>query len=469
MKYFLHIFILTILSSFTSKLFTQDGQTLYQTYCMGCHGFNLEGGNASALIKEDWVYGRSRGLLSRNVKYGIPNTEMIAWGEVLGDDGVRAVVDYIIKAQKEPIQAERNFPKKLETSDYTLSVELLAKGNIRTPWGIEFVDEKTALITEQPGGLRWLRDGILDTNPISGLPQIHAFQGTLGGMMDIALDPNYKQNGWIYLAFSQTDGVVGKREALAMTKIVRGKIKDYKWVQEEEVFSVPENIRVKRASRWGGRMIFDLDGNLIFGIGDLDVGEDCQDLTRANGKIFRLHPDGSIPEDNPFLNVEGALPGIYAYGSRNPQGFALHPKTGEIWFTEHGPMGGDELNMLKKGANYGWPVITYGKNYDGNTVSPLTEKEGMEQPVVQWTPSIAVCPAEYCNTEKFLSWQNHLFVGALAFEEIRRLHIENDYLVVDEVLLKNYGRVRDIKFGPDGALYVLLNKPDAILRLTPDL
>ena len=469
MNQLLKILIIIIVSHLALKSYSQDGKMLYQTYCMGCHGFNLEGGNASALIKDDWAFGRSRGLMVRNVKHGIPGTEMIAWGEVLGDEGVRAVVDYIIQAQENPPQAERNFPEKLETADYTLKVEVLAKGEIRTPWGIEFADENTAFVTEQAGELRWLKNGKLDPKPITGIPEIHAFQGTLGGLMDVALDPNYKKNGWVYLAFSQTDGVVGDRESLALTKIVRGKVKGYKWVKEEEIFSAPESIRVSRASRWGGRLIFDRDGYLIFGIGDLDVGEDCQNLTRANGKIFRLHPDGSIPDDNPFLNVEGALPGIYAYGSRNAQGFAMHPETGEIWFTEHGPMGGDELNILKKGANYGWPVITYGKNYDGNAVSQLTEKEGMEQPFTYWTPSIAVCPAEFCNTEKFLAWQNHLFVGALAFEEIRRLHIENGYLIVDEVFLKNYGRVRDLKFGPDGALYVLLNKPDVILRLTPDL
>jgi glucose/arabinose dehydrogenase len=451
-----NIFLFIIISFALNPGFilAQDGKTIYQTYCQGCHGANLEGGLSTALIKDDWKYGRTRGLMIRNVKYGIPNTEMIAWGQVIGNDGVKAVVDFIIASQTNPPTAARAFPKTVQTDHYKLKVKTIAEGEIETPWGIEFIDQDRALVTEQPGRLRWLINEKLDPKPITGLPEVHVFSGTLGGMMDIALDPDYAENGWIYLAFSQTDGENGDRDALAMTKIVRGKIKDYQWTEEQELFSAPESIRVTRATRWGSRILFDRDGYLFFSIGDLDVGEDCQDLSKANGKIFRIFPDGTIPKDNPFVNVEGALPGIYALGSRNAQGLAIHPETGEIWATEHGPMGGDELNIIKKGANYGWPVITYGKNYDGNTVSELTEKEGMEQPVIHWTPSIAVCPAEFSTSTAFPMWKNNLFVGALAFEEIRRLAIKDNKVWKQEVILKNYGRIRDVKFGKDGALYL---------------
>ena len=385
----------------------------------------------------------------------------------LGDEGVREVVNYIIQSQENPPAREKAFPRKLSSQHYELKLKVLDETSIRTPWGIEFVNENRALITEQPGGMRWLVKGKLDPQPITGLPEVHVFAGTLGGMMDLALDPKYEENGWIYLSFSQTDGTAGDRHALAMTKIVRGKIKDHQWLEEEELFSAPESIRVSLATRWGGRLLFDREGYLYFSIGDLDVGKDCQDLSRANGKIFRIHPDGSIPEDNPFVDVEGALPQIYALGSRNAQGFALRPETGKIWFTEHGPMGGDELNLLKKGANYGWPVITYGKNYDGAVVSELSKKEGMEQPITYWTPSIAVCPIDFSDGTLFEAWKDNLFVGALAFEEVRRLVIEEGRVTEQEIILKNQGRVRDVKFGPDGALYVLVNKPDAILRISP--
>lgn len=427
----------------------------------------MEGGIATALIKDDWQYGRSRGLITRNIRYGIPGTEMIGWKEALGNSGVRSIVDFIMRAQNTSPSEKRNFPKSLQTEDYELAVEVIGKGKIETPWGIEFINKDLALISEQKGQLRWMRKGKLDPKPITGLPEVHIFTGTLGGLMDIALDPNYADNGWVYLAFSQTDGKAGDRTSAAMTKIIRGKIKDYQWTETEELFSAPKNIRVRKATRWGGRMLFDNEGYLFFSIGDLDFGEDCQDLSRANGKIFRIHPDGRIPEDNPFVEVKGALPGIYALGSRNAQGLALHPETGEIWASEHGPMGGDELNIIRKGANYGWPIITYGKNYDGNLVSNLTEKEGMEQPVLHWTPSIAVCPIDFSSGDRFPKWKNDLFVGALAFEEIRRLRIGDGAVISQEIILKNYGRIRGLKFGADGALYALVNKPDAILRITP--
>lgn len=463
-----HFLILFSLAFFLLPVsLSQDAATLYKTYCSGCHGANMEGGIATALVKDDWQYGKSRGLITRNIRFGIPGTEMIGWKEALGNAGVRSIVDYIMRAQKSSPSSTRNFPKKLQTEDYELEVEVIGKGKIETPWGIEFIHKDLAIISEQKGQLRWLREGKLDPRPITGLPEVHIFTGTLGGLMDIALDPNYAENGWVYLAFSQTDGKVGDRTSAAMTKIIRGKIDGYQWTATEELFSAPKSIRVRMATRWGGRMLFDKEGHLFFSIGDLDFGEDCQDLSRANGKIFRIHPDGSIPEDNPFVDVEGALPGIYALGSRNAQGLAMHPETGEIWASEHGPMGGDELNIIRKGANYGWPIITYGKNYDGNTVSNLTEKEGMEQPVLHWTPSIAVCPIDFSSGESFPKWKNDLFVGALAFEEIRRLKIVEGKVISQEVILKNYGRIRGLKFGADGALYALVNKPDAILRITP--
>lgn len=463
------LFFLTLACLIIAPFFlqAQGGKDTYKVYCSGCHGANLEGGLATPLIKENWAYGRSRGLMIRNVRFGIPGTEMIGWKKTLSNPEIRELVDYIIHSQVNPPEAKKPFPKSLKTESYKLQVEVLEQENIKTPWGIEFIDSTRALITEQAGGLRWLKNGILDPKPISGLPEVHVFAGTLGGMMDIALDPAYEKNGWVYLSFSQTDENTGDRHSLAMTKIVRGKIKDYTWTSEETLFSAPQSIRVPLATRWGGRLLFDKAGYLFFSIGDLDVGKDCQDLSRANGKIFRIYPDGSIPKDNPFTSVEGALPQIYALGSRNAQGLALHPETHEIWMTEHGPMGGDELNLLKKGANYGWPLITHGKNYDGKSVSPDTAKAGMEQPIHYWNPSIAVCPAEFSESSLFPEWKHDLFIGALAFEEIRRLRIVDQQVVEQETILKNYGRIRDVKFGKDGAIYVLVNKPDAILRIVP--
>ncbi len=445
----------------------QEGRTVYTTYCAGCHGANLEGNTASALIKEDWLYGRTRGSLIKNIAYGIEGTEMVAWNLVLNDQQIRSVADYIVEAQGKPMNELRAFPKQVETEEYTLDVEVLSEGDIDIPWGIEFVDSSLALITGQTGTLHWMKDFEVDPNPIEGLPRVYDTGRALGGMMDIALDPEYQQNGWIYLAYVHTDEDLQARSSRAMTRIIRGEIEDHQWIQHEILFQVNDSLLLDKGTRWGCRLLFDSEGHLFFSIGDVDRDEYAQDLGRPNAKIFRIHPDGSIPEDNPFLDEKGALSAIYTIGNRNVQGIDIHPETDEIWFTEHGPMGGDELNILKKGANYGWPVITYGIDYSGEIVSELTEKEGMEQPIIHWTPSIAVCPATFCTSPLFPRWKHQLFVGALAYEEVRRLELKGQEVVEQELVLKNYGRVRDIKFGPDGAMYVLTNKPDAILRLTP--
>lgn len=461
------ILLLSILAIGFTNVNAQDGATLYTTYCAGCHGADLKGNTATSLIKDDWVYGRTRSSIIRNVRFGIPGTEMIAWKDVLGDDGVRAVVDFIVESQTNPPSAKKAFPPTLTSEDYKLKVEVVGEGEIKTPWGIEFVDEKRALLTEQPGQLRWMIDGKIDPKPIEGLPKIHLTTWVLGGLMDIALDPDYGNNGWVYLAYSHTIEEFGDLNSLAMTNVVRGKIRDYQWTDQQILFQVPDSLMVRGGTRWGCRLLFDKEGYLYFTIGDMNQGENSQNTGSAVGKSFRIHPDGSVPKDNPFLGIPGALPQLFTIGNRNIQGMALHPETGDIWATEHGPMGGDELNILKPGANYGWPVITYGKDYDGSTVSAKTHQEGMEQPVYQWTPSIAVCPLEFGTGSLFPAWENDLFAGALAYEEVRRLVIEDNKVVKQEMILKNYGRIRDVKFGKDGALYVLVNGPDAILRITP--
>lgn len=455
-----------LLFSLTSGwLYGQEGAQIYKTYCAGCHGAQLEGNSASPLIKTDWIYGRGRSALIRNVTFGIPSTEMIGWNSVLNEDQIHAVVDFVIAAQETPPEANRPIPEELITQDYILKVEKVVEEDITTPWSIEFVDARHALITERSGHIRWLVNDTLDPQPIQGLPP--TYEHSTGGYMDIALDPDYQDNGWVYLAFSHTKGSTTDEVAPAMTKIVRGRINGHQWEDEQTLFEVPDSLKVVRGNRWGCRLLFDKEGFLYFSIGDMAQATASQDIGKAPGKVFRIHRDGSIPDDNPFAEVKGALPAIFTIGNRNVQGMAQHPVSGAIWATEHGPMGGDELNILKKGANYGWPLITYGVDYSGEIVSDKTHQEGMEQPVTTWTPSIAVCPAEFCTSPLFSKWNHNLLVGALAFEELRRLVLENDKVIKEEMILKGVGRVRDLKISPDGAIYVLLNSPDMILRITP--
>lgn len=285
--------------------------------------------------------------------------------------------------------------------------------------------------------------------------------------MDIALDPDYTQNGWVYLAYSHTEGATNDKEAPALTKVIRGKIQNNQWTDPQTLFAADATLYPVKGNRWGCRFLFDNSGYLYFTIGDMAQAMDAQDLSKATGKVYRIYPDGSIPADNPFRDDPNALPAIFTMGNRNTQGLAQHPETGAIWSTDHGPMGGDELNILTQGSNYGWPIVTYGVDYSGEIVSELTEKEGMEPPIKQWTPSPGLSTATFCTSPLFPAWNNHLLIGALALEELKLLTLSGESVSQEEVIIKNLGRVRDVKFGPDGALYIVLNKPDVILRLTP--
>ncbi len=250
-----------------------------------------------------------------------------------------------------------------------------------------------------------------------------------------------------------------------MTAVVRGRIRDGKWTEEQKLYSAPKELHTSTRAHFGSRFVFQ-DGYLFFGIGDRGRMGQAQDLDRPNGKIHRIHDDGRVPADNPFVNTPGALPTIWAYGARNPQGLALHPLTGELWETEHGPRGGDEVNLILPGRNYGWPTITHGINYNGKPITDKTAMPGMEQPAHYWVPSIAVCGIDFYQGDKFPKWQNNLLVTGLASQQLHRLVIEDGKVVRDEVILKGQGRLRDVNTGPDGLVYLALDS-GALLRLVP--
>ena len=437
---------------------------LYATNCAGCHGTDLGGSSATALVKNDWVYGRTKGLMFRNIKFGIDQTDMAGFAHLLSDEQIGGLVDYLWEMQDKPVDRKVEIPDQVTTEDYRINIEQLASEGLEVPWGIEFVDNNTALVSEKKGQLRWLVGGELDPEPIKGTPKTHIGTST-GGYMDIALDPDYQNNGWVYLAYSHSKANYEDNTEPATTAIIRGKIRDHQWVEQQTLFMAPDSLWVTKGNRWGCRLLFDQSGYLYFSIGDMARDMDSQDPGKVSGKIYRINADGSIPSDNPFVSTDGALKAVYSLGNRNAQGFSIHPETKEIWFSEHGPMGGDEINILQLGANYGWPVITYGRGYSGEVVSTKTHQEGMEQPVHQWTPSIGICPVEFVESDQFDAWKNNLLVGALAFEELQRLVINDGKIVHSEMLLKGLGRVRDIKTAPDGSIYVVLNSPDMMLKL----
>ena len=434
-------------------------------HCASCHGERLQGGNAQSLVDAVWQFGSDRGYVVRNIKYGIPHLGMPSYEKTLTDRQIGQIVDFLNESERQAGAKPPAPPQQLETLDYYIKVEVWAQGLV-VPWSIAWLDPRRALVTERPGRLRLVEDGKMHPQPIAGTPKV--LNEGQGGLLDVAVDPNYAQEGWVYLAYSHAlEKGAGAGRVVAMTRIVRGRIKDHAWVDEQVVYEAPhESYRTTR-HHYGCRIVFDPQGYLYFGIGERGIGTDAQDLSRPNGKIHRIHRDGSVPKDNPFVGREGALATIFSYGHRNPQGLAVHPETGRIWETEHGPMGGDELNLITPGLNYGWPEVTYGLDYDGTVISKLREKSGMQTPNYYWRPSPALCGLDFYRGRLFPEWNNHLLNGALKYEQVELLDIGQDRVIHVETILKNAGRVRDVACGPDGAIYVVLNGPDIILRLTP--
>ncbi|MEM0933327.1 MAG: PQQ-dependent sugar dehydrogenase [Bacteroidota bacterium] len=328
---------------------------------------------------------------------------------------------------------------------------------IQNPWGMAFLPDGGILVTEKSGKLLLFQAG--KTTEIQNLPEIYV-KGQ-GGLMDVELHPNYKENGWIYLSFASEKG----EGTGGNTAIMRAKLNGNRLVNNQLLYKGTPN--TTKGQHFGSRLEFDNEGNLYFSIGDRanrDVNP--QDVTRDGGKIYRIKDDGRIPSDNPFVNQKGAKTAIFSYGHRNPQGLAKHPGTGKIWEHEHGPRGGDEINIIQKGKNYGWPVITYGINYSGTKITDETSKPGMEQPLHQWTPSIAPCGMTFVTSKRYPEWKNNLLVGSLVFQYLERLVIENNKVVYREKLLENAGRLRNVKQAPDGYIYVGI-EGKGIFRLEP--
>lgn len=440
------------------------GKSLYVEFCSSCHGIELQGGNAESLADDVWQFGNKRNEITRNIKNGLAHLGMPGYEGILNDSQINQILDYVLESGKTHTDDQSIKLEPLQTLDYMIEVHVFAEG-LEVPWGMAFINDRKALVTERPGRLRLIKDGLLQKDPIKSTPKV--LNEGQGGLLDVAIDPEYSENSWIYLAYSHVLESHGSNPPGAMTRIVRGRIKNHTWTDEQVVYEAPHETYRTTRHHYGSRIVFDNDGYLYFGIGDRGAQDQAQDLKRPNGKIHRIGRDGSDPKNNPFVNHKDALTTIYCYGNRNPQGLAVHPQTGDIWQTEHGPLGGDELNLIQAGLNYGWPVITYGRNYDGTVISNLEEKKGMTQPIYYWKPSIAVCGMDFYSGNLFKLWKNHLLVTALKYEEVRLLDIKENRVLHDEVLLKNFGRVRDVDCGPDGAIYVVLNDPGRILRLTP--
>jgi len=328
------------------------------------------------------------------------------------------------------------------------------------PWSVAFLPDGGMLVTERPGRLRVVHDGKLQPEPVAGVPAV--FASGQGGLLEVALHPQFAQNGWVYLSYAEP-GEGGASTALARAKLVQGRLEDLRVIFRQDP-------KTNSSVHFGGRIVFDRAGYLYLTLGERGEKDRAQRPDNHHGSVIRLHDDGRVPADNPFAGKAGWKPEKLDLGHRNQQGAALHPRTGVLWTHEHGPQGGDEVNIIRAGVNYGWPVITYGVNYGiGTKIGEGTHKEGMAQPLYYWVPSIAPSGMAFYTGDKFPKWKGDLFVGSLKFELLVRLKLDGEKVVKEERLIKGaIGRIRDVRAGPDGFLYLLTDESKGVLaRLEP--
>ncbi|MDQ0326191.1 glucose/arabinose dehydrogenase [Rhodopseudomonas julia] len=348
----------------------------------------------------------------------------------------------------------------ITTEGPQIAVETVAEG-LSHPWGLAFLPDRSMLVTERSGNLRHVTPAGDVSEPISGLPEVD--NRSQGGLLDVALDPAFEENGLVYWSYAEAgDG------GTTSTAVARGKLSDDRTAMQNVEVIFSQEPKVASTAHYGSRLVFDGDGHLFVTLGerfaDAFRGQ-AQELDSDLGKIVRLNPDGTVPDDNPYVGRDGARPEIWSYGHRNVQAAALNPETGELWEIEHGPKGGDELNIARPGKNYGWPVISYGVNYDGTPVgSGKAQAEGMVDPLYQWTPVIAPSGMVFYEGDMFPEWQGDIFVGGLASKALVRLELDGEEVSHEERLLHDRAqRIRDVVEGPDGALYLLTDEANGAI------
>lgn len=420
-------------------------------YCAGCHGQKME-----RFAGNTWEAFKAGGDLTGVMRSGLPQLGMPSFEKAFTQTEMKAISDYILEMKnKKEMPAPTKFPAVVRSKHQAFKIDTVAKG-LDVPWGMAFLPDGDLLVTERSGQLFRFSGGKLKAI-ISGVPEVYA-QGQ-GGLMDVVLHPKYKENGWIYISYSQKAAEGGN------TAIFRAKLKNNELVEKQELFKAMPN--TNSGVHFGCRLVFDDQGYLYFGVGERGKKENAQTLTNHCGKIHRIFDDGRIPPDNPFVNTPGAMQTIYSYGHRNPQGIDIHPVSRRIYNNEHGPRGGDEINLVGKGNNYGWPVITFGINYDGTIITKETAKEGMEQPVFQWTPSIGPSSMKFVTGTRYPGWKGDILSGSLSFRYLERVHLENGKVTEQEKLLENAGRVRNVTVSPDGFIYVATESPGIVVKLVP--
>ena len=468
----LSVMFLVVITSFaftqiskTEKKITLslDPEKIYTEKCASCHGEKVD-----AFVDRQWKHGKTKESLVTSITNGYNDYGMPSWKDVLTPAEINAMADLILESLKTVEQYSFSKEKKnansgpaiFESKGMKVVLDTIATG-LTSPWGFEQLPNGNYLITDRAGTL-YMVDQARNKTKINNTPD--ALAEGQGGLLDVTLHPNYATNGWIYLSYSKykTEG----SEKMTTTAVVRGKIKDNNFEEVQEIFEALPYTSTKH--HYGSRLVFDKKGYLFISVGERGKEKLYpQDLSTGPGKIHRVNDDGSIPKDNPFVGKANAVASVYAWGNRNPQGMAMDPVTGLIWENEHGPRGGDELNIIKSGGNYGWPVISYGINYDGKPITNISKKEGMEQPMTYWVPSIAPSGLAFVTGSKYPAWKGSILVGSLRFNFVDRTIREGNKVVGHEKILMNIGRTRNVEMGRDGFIYVGIEGPGTVFRLRP--
>jgi aldose sugar dehydrogenase len=435
-----------------------DSRAIYSQYCSSCHGEKVE-----AFVDRTWKHGNTKPEIIKSISDGYLENGMPIWRATIQPEEIEKLADLIVTSLNTVKQYDFAEVEKTDTyksKGITVKLEPVLEG-IKSPWGMATLPDGSLLVTDRDGDL-WKVGKDNKKAKITGIPEVLA-QGQ-GGLFEVLLHPKYEENGWIYLSFAKS-----KKEnarLVSTTALVRGKLQGNTFTQQEELFEAMPYFPTRH--HYGGRMVFDNDGYLFLTVGERGMQDvNPQNLNSDCGKIHRFNDDGSIPTDNPFYNTENAKKSIWSYGHRNPQGLVIDRTNNVIWETEHGPRGGDELNIIKKGANYGWPVVSYGINYNGTTFTDLTEKEGILNPELYWIPSIAPCGMSFVTSDKYPAWQGEILAGSLRFKYLNKVNFKEGVINGEEKLLLNVGRLRNVVQAADGFIYIGIEDPGTVYRVVP--
>ncbi|WP_240337061.1 PQQ-dependent sugar dehydrogenase [Rufibacter psychrotolerans] len=429
----------------------------YTNFCGGCHGRDLE-----TFVNRKWQHGDSPEALFKGIKHGYPEQGMPAYDTTFTDEQIHQLVSYIregiTKQKDQPAQRRNTLVHRSEKVSFELDTVITG---LDVPWAMAFLPNGDMLITERGGTLYRLTQS-RQLQKIEGVPEVLA-QGQ-GGLLDVKLHPDFSKNNVLFLSYSAVKRDGG--QTLSTTALMRARLDGNSLQDQKVIFEAQPYARTRH--HYGSRIVFGPDGYLYFTMGDRGgTNVNPQNLSVHAGKTHRIKEDGSIPTDNPFVGKADALPSIFTYGNRNAQGMALNPATGELWLHEHGPKGGDEVNIVKKGANYGWAEVTHGINYNGTKITDLKQKAGITDPIYIWVPSIAPSGMAFVTSDRYKGWEGSLLLGSLSFKFLSRLELDGNKVVREERLLQDIGRVRDVRVSPDGYVYLAVENPGRIYRLVP--